>query len=327
MVTTVRIATFNMENLTDGPDERPPLAARIAVMKPQLTRLNADVLCLQEIIGTATPPPDHLVALDTMLAGTQYAGYNRVFTAGSGNTSGHPDQRCVILSRFPITSSDQLKNKLAKAPRYQKVTAQPPAASAENVAWERPILYAKVTLPGGKTLHTITVHLKSKIPTDIAGQKVNRFVWKSAAAWAEGSFISSMKRVGQALEVRILVDQIFDAEPDAFIVVCGDFNADLDDVPLAAIRGDVENNGNKELAGRVLVPCEKTIPEPARYSLFHHGRGEMIDHLLISRPLLAFYRHVEIHNEVLHDESVANADDPQFPESDHAPVVAELALP
>ena len=32
-------------------------------------------------------------------------------------------------------------------------------------------------------------------------------------------------------------------------------------------------------------------------------------------------------NELLHDESIANANDVKFPESDHAPVIAEFAFP
>jgi exonuclease III len=53
----------------------------------------------------------------------------------------------------------------------------------------------------------------------------------------------------------------------------------------------------------------------------------MLDHILASRSLLAFYRNTEIHNELLHDESAAFATDEKFPESDHAPVVAEFVLP
>lgn len=123
------------------------------------------------------------------------------------------------------------------------------------------------------------------------------------------------------------IDTLFDADENALVVVCGDFNTDQDDVPLAAIRGDVENTGNGQLAGRVLIPCERTIPESSRFSLLHQGRGTMLEHLLISRSLLAFYKGTEIHNELLHDESVAFAGDVKFPESDHAPVVAEFEVP
>jgi hypothetical protein len=38
-----------------------------------------------------------------------------------------------------------------------------------------------------------------------------------------------------------------------------------------AIRGDVEDTSNGDLAGRVLVPIEHTIPEPARYTLFNRA--------------------------------------------------------
>ena len=53
----------------------------------------------------------------------------------------------------------------------------------------------------------------------------------------------------------------------------------------------------------------------------------MIDHLLVSRSLLRHYKGSEIHNELLHDESAAFAIDVKYPESDHAPVVAEFELP
>jgi exonuclease III len=69
------------------------------------------------------------------------------------------------------------------------------------------------------------------------------------------------------------------------------------------------------------------VPETSRYSLYHHGKGQMLDHLLASRGLLTFYRGTEIHNELLHDESLAFATDTKFPESDHAPVVAAFDLP
>jgi predicted extracellular nuclease len=131
-----------------------------------------------------------------------------------------------------------------------------------------------------------------------------------------------MKRMSQALEVRRLVDQILDADRDARIVVAGDFNATPDEVPVLAIRGNVEDTGNGELAGRVLVPIENTVPEPARYTLFHQGRPQLLDHMLVTRNLLAHYRGSEIHNELLHDESAAFAIDRKYPESDHAPVVA-----
>ncbi len=324
----LRMATFNLENLDDKPGQKPMLSERIALMRPQLLRLNADILCLQEVNGQEEPgQPRRLLALETLLAGTSYATYQKVSTITEDGAQVYDERNLVILSRFEITEHHQYKHDFAPAPRYRKVTAKPEENEAKEVTWERPILHAKIKLDNNRVLDLINIHLKSKLPTNIEGQKVDNYTWKTPSGWAEGFFLSSMKRVGQALETRMLIDKLFDANEDGLIVVCGDFNADLDEVPVEAIRGDVENTGNDKLAKRVIVPCERTIPEPSRFSLLHHGQGRMIDHLLVSRPLLAHYRGSEIHNELLHDESVAFGTDVKFPESDHAPVIAEFELP
>lgn len=328
MPTPIRIATFNLENLDDKPGEDPTLAQRITVMRPQLVRLRADILCLQEVNGQEQPnQPRQLLALQQLIAGTDYANFNVVSTRTAGGAQVYDVRNLVILSRFPIADHQQIKHDIVPQPVYKKVTSIPPEPAPDPVTWERPIFHARITLPDNSDLHVINLHLKSKIPSNIPGQKINNFTWKSITGWAEGFFLSSMKRVGQALETRAFIDQLFDQDSDARIVVCGDFNADLDAVPVEAIRGDVENTGNGDLAPRTMVPCERTIPESSRFSLYHRGKGNMLDHLIVSRPLVAHYRGSEIHNELLHDESIAFATDVKFPESDHAPVVAEFVLP
>lgn len=327
MEPTLRVATFNLENLDDKPGETPTLAERIAVMRPQLLRVNADILCLQEVNGQEAPgQPRGLLALDRLLEDTPYAAYQRVSTMTTENQV-YDERNLVILSRFAIADRQQYRHKFAQAPRYRKVTAHPEETEAKEITWERPILYARVALDANRSLHVINVHLKSRIPTDVPGQKIDTYTWRTSSGWAEGSFLSSMKRVGQALETRILIDRLFDDDENAMIVVTGDFNADFDEVPVAAIRGYVEDTGNPVLAGRILLPCERTVPEPARFSLLHLGQGRMLDHVLASRPLLTYYQGTEIHNELLHDESIAFATDKKYPESDHAPVVARFDLP
>lgn len=233
----------------------------------------------------------------------------------------------VILSHFGIEEHHQYKHDYTAAPRYQMVTVDPEESEIKDVTWERPLLYAKIRLDDSRVLHVVNLHLKSRIPSNIPGQRVGMGRWKTASGWAEGFFVSSMKRIGQALEVRVLIDRLFDADEEAFVICCGDFNADFDEVPVEAIRGDIENTGNNTLAKRVMVPCERTIPESSRYSLLHRGKGRMIDHLLVSRTLMTYYKNAEIHNEILHDESIAFATDKKYPESDHAPVIADFELP
>jgi len=326
---SLRIATFNLENFDEtDPGERPSLEERIALMRPQIQRLRADVVCFQEVNGQERDgEPRVLAALEALLVGTNLEGAEMVSTRTQAGEVF--DQRnLVVVSTLPIVSSAQIRNELVAAPEYRRLTADPPDTEARVVGIERPIQHVVIDVgeDGMQTelLHVINVHLKSKLPTNIPGQKVDNFTWRTASGWAEGFFLSSLKRMSQALEVRWLVDQILDDDLDASIIVAGDFNAEPNEVPVLAIRGDVESTGNGDLARRVLVPIEQTIPEPSRFTLIYQGQGEMIDHMLVTRNLLATYRGSEIHNEILHDESLAFAVDRKFPESDHAPVVAEF---
>jgi hypothetical protein len=224
------------------------------------------------------------------------------------------DQRNLIVATgLPVLARRQLRNDLVAAPTYLRLTAMPPDTQPIQIGVERPILHVQLDLGDGRSLHVVNVHLKSKIPTPIPGQMIDTYTWRSADAWAKGAFISAMKRMAQALEARRLVDEILDADPAARIVVAGDFNATPDEVPVLAIRGNVEDTGNGDLAARVLAPIEHTIAEPARYTLYHQGKGEMLDHMLVTRNLLAYYRGSEIHNEVLHDESASFATDRKYP--------------
>lgn len=281
---------------------------------------------MQEIHAQGDGGERSLSALDELLEGTPYADFERVATTIQDGSKPYAERNLVILSRFRVASSGQYRHEYAPAPLYRMVTAAEPEEEAAGITWERPILHARIDVAAGAALDILNLHLKSKIPTDIEGQKKDPYTWRSASGWAEGFFVSSMKRVGQALETRMLIDGIFDEDEDALIVCCGDFNADLDEVPVQAVRGNVEDTGNGELAKRVMVPTENSIPESSRYSLFHMGRGEMIDHLLVSRNLLQFHKGSEIHNELLHDESMGFATDEKYPESDHAPVVAEFEV-
>ncbi|MFD7256382.1 endonuclease/exonuclease/phosphatase family protein [Streptomyces sp. NPDC059874] len=328
-MTQIRIATFNLENFDEtAANERPTLGDRIALMRPQITRLRADIACFQEVHGQERPgQPRDLLALKELLAGTNLDGAPLVSTKPAGNAV-FDVRNLVIATHLPVLKHQQLKNDLVAEPRYQRLTAQPPDPGPVPIGIERPILHAQIDIDHaapGRLLHVINVHLKSKIPSDIPGQVISTRkgdIWLTADSWAEGSFLSSMKRMSQALEVRRLIDQILDDDPDARVIVTGDFNAEPEEVPVLAICGNIEDTSNGDLATRVLVPIEHTIPKEARYTLFHHGRGQMIDHMLVTRNLLAHYRGSEIHNEILHDDSIAFATDIKYPESDHAPVVA-----
>jgi endonuclease/exonuclease/phosphatase family metal-dependent hydrolase len=321
-----RIATFNLENLDDDPAVAPSLAERIRALRPQLQRARADIICLQEVHSQGPIGARTLAALDAVLAGTDYASFNRATTQTAGGEL-FDLRNLVTLSRFPIVGVEQIRDSDGPRPRYQMATASPPDLVADLLNWERPMLYTRIDVGGGTIAHVVNLHLKSKLASTIPGQKIDDYTWRTASAWAEGSFISAMKRVGQALQTRLLIDRLFDTLGlDTLIAICGDFNSTSDEVPLQAICGPVDETGNPEHGPRMMIPCENNIPDSSRYSLLHLGRGEMLDHIVVSRPLLRFFRDAEIHNEALPDESGAFRTDVKFPESDHAPVVATFDL-
>jgi len=322
-VTRLRIATFNLENLDTRPGKGPPLAARIAVLRPQLLKLDADILCLQEVNGQKSTRRGSraLAALDALVAGTPYAAFARVVSKGPGGKGPADIQNTVILSRLPVVARDQLWHDLVPPLSYRIATVD---AEIET-RFDRPILHAAVALPNGRRLHVLNLHLKAPLASAISGQKESAFVWKSTAAWAGGFFIAACKRAGQALEARLLVERLFDAEPDALVAVCGDFNAESRETPVRVLLAGEEDTGSRALASRVLVLLECRLPEQRRYTIRHAGRGVVFDRILASRALAAWHKHSEVHNDTLADEVFDAA--PMSPNSFHAPVVAEFTLP
>ena len=324
----LRIATFNMESLDDRMAEG-DFADRVAVLRPQLLRLRADVVCLQEINahGPTKKGPRHLAALDRVLAGTEMETFHRLVSLNRGGVRPSDRHNLVVLSRFPVLGHRQVWHDLVEPPHYRAATPQPRADGPAAVEWDRPLLHARLSLPGGRVLHVVNVHLRAPRAAFLSGQKNERGRWQSVGGWAEGFFLAAVKQAGQALEARLLVDGILDGEPEALVAVCGDFNADDREAPVRTIRGDEEDTGNGHLASRMLVSVERSIAESQRFSVIHHGRKVMLDHILVSRPLLGWYVGAEIHNEALGDELVSPASIWASPESYHAPLVAEFALP
>lgn len=321
----LRIASFNLENLSDSPSQEPASEKRYGILRPQLERLDADVLCLQEIDGQRDGPSVErsLRLLDELLAQTPYRDFHRVSTTRSSGDAPRDRHNLVILSRWPIEVHAQYANTIVQPPHYQFVTADP-QQTREPISWDRPILHAGIRLATGSLLHVVNMHLKAPLASFVQGQKIGPFAWRSVSAWAEGYYVASMKRAGQALEARMLIDRIFDHEADALIAVCGDFNAEEKEVPCRILLGDTDDTGNGQLTNRELIALENTLSEHRRFTVIHAGRKQMLDHILASRPLLAHYQALEVHNEALGDEVVAQALVEKTPESYHAPVIASF---
>ncbi|MFO1152590.1 MAG: endonuclease/exonuclease/phosphatase family protein [Rhodospirillales bacterium] len=342
----VRLASFNVETLGAAPSatsgESVGLDERIALLRPQLIRLDADILCLQEVDGQRCVPPEgeggtsrrrmrELAALDRLLASTAYADFHRLTTLSRSSGLVRDKHNLVILSRWPIVRGEQLFHDLVEAPSWRppRPGQDAPGDQREDaptaITWDRPLLAATITLPEhDRPLHVLNLHLRAPRAAWLVGGKDDARTWRTMAGWAEGFFLAAVKRAGQALEARLLVDRLLDADKEALIAVTGDFNADLHEIPVRTIRGDEEDAGNPRLTLRTLVPLERSLATSRRFSVVHHGRPQMLDHILVSRTLLARYRTFEVHNEALGDELVTATAVRGSPESFHAPIVAEF---
>ena len=328
----MKIATFNVENLDDEKKEHDvPLAVRIPILRDEITRLEADIICFQEVHGqeleghTKDNPKRDVRALKQVLEGTPYEQFHVKSTLMSAGVP-FDVRNLVIVSRYPIIHSDQYVNKFIPAPQYGTSTATSDNRAPRPIKLERPIQHCTVDAGSAGEIHVINLHLKSRISSNIKGQKVDKYTWRTSAGWAEGYFLSSIKRVSQALEARMLLDSLFEDDNLAKIVVCGDFNAEPGEVPVEAIAGRVENTNNPELRNRVLVSAGSTLPSSQSYTHIHHGHGNMLDHIMMSNEMKKYFVGARVLNEGLHDESLPYMYDNKYPESDHAPFIAEFRL-
>jgi endonuclease/exonuclease/phosphatase family metal-dependent hydrolase len=324
---SMRIATFNLESLDLPPKAPVALEERVALLRPQIERLEADILCLQEVNGQYRKGAlfRTLDALDALLAGTRYAGYARAATTGPGGQGVADVHNLVTLSRWPIAQQREIRNGIVRPLSYRMLTALPPEDTETTIGFERPILLCEIEVGPATSLTVLNVHLRAPLATAIPGQKEAPFVWRTVSAWAEGYFLSAWKRSGQALEARMTVDHLLDGDAEKAIVVIGDYNAEDHETPLKILVGAEEDTGNGQLAARSLVVLDRSLAADRRFSTLHHGRPQMLDHILVSRAMLARFRSIEVHNETLADELAGFARTLHASGSYHAPVVAEFS--
>lgn len=316
-----RLATFNIENLDWSPAADAEFTQRLAVLRPMLRDLAADVICLQEVDAQKRPPqaPRRFLALDRLLANSIYEDFHRATSVRPGTSAPADVHNLAILSRWPIVEQRQLFHDIVARWSWTPpaMGAGAPTAPIE-VSFDRPLLYARIALPSGAPLHVVDLHLRAPRAVPVPGSSDAER--RSSRSWAEGQFLAAQKREGQALEARLFVERLFDAQDNPLIAVCGDLNADEHDAPTRLLRGAPEEEAGSP---RALVSLETRIEEAARFTVVHAGRKALLDHILASRALAQRCADVAILNEGLEDEVTAK--DPILG-SLHAPVVASFRL-
>lgn len=323
MLTPFRLATFNLENLDCASVHNRAFERRLGVLKPLLSELAADVLCLQEI--DAQKAADHdgrrFLALDRLFAGGPYETYHRATSVRPGTNAPANIHNLVIASRWPIINQQQVFHDIVA-----KWSWTPPAEGSVSqrsieVTWDRPLLYACIAAPDSAPLHLINLHLRAPRPVPIQGDRTATA--DSSRAFVQGQFLAAQKREGQALEARLFVERLFDADPMARIAVCGDLNSQEHDTPVRILRGARDEDMAAGALSRILVPLTGRVGEARCFSVVHGGRKVLLDHILASPALAVACSSVVILNEGLQDEVTARE---PILGSLHAPVMASFNL-
>jgi endonuclease/exonuclease/phosphatase family metal-dependent hydrolase len=285
-------------------------------LRPILAALDADVLCLQEVNAQHQQGEAQrsVLALKKLMEGSVCAGFHLVHSTRPGGAGPADVHNLAILSRWPITSHGQIHHDLVPAAK------RPPLQGGEALAltFDRPLLHARIDPPGGSPLHLINLHLRAPRAAFMPGGR-EEGRWRSLSHWAEAYYLAGWKRQGQALEARLFVERLFDADSQGRIAVCGDLNAEAHEAPTRILQALPEDMETGAFAARALIPLERRVPEDARFTVRHDGRPVLLDHILASPALAAACREVRILNAGLADEARVSG---PVEGSLHAPVLA-----
>ena len=136
----MRLATFNIESLDLASEAEVPFEARVAVLRPALERIAADILCLQEVNGQHVPgaPERRLVALQRLLQGTRYEAYQRAATSGPSGRGVASVHNLVTLSRFPIRQQREVRHQHVKPLLHGYLTGISKGSEPQPIGFDRP---------------------------------------------------------------------------------------------------------------------------------------------------------------------------------------------
>ncbi|NUM47063.1 MAG: endonuclease/exonuclease/phosphatase family protein [Anaerolineales bacterium] len=342
MTTPFSVMTWNVENLFppgsfSGPTSQQPVTAehfeaKLFFLSNFILGLEVkpDVIALQEIGGKDDTDLQSLIALQSRLEG-EYQ-----FSA----VSKFPDSRHIkvaFLSKLPIKKIKDI-SKFPKGPlmKIRNLKKEP------IIRMARGALKGEVQLPNGMTIRLIAVHLKSKLLTFPGG-----FQPKDEDERAFGAGIALMQRAAEAIAVRNFLNQRMVTEPNTHTIVLGDMN----DEPLAATSqiflgpADADVKTKDKFDGDHLynlvdaIPLKGTATEDFligqdKFTRFHEGRGELIDHILVSKKLLLTGNDFNVKQVKIFTDVIKNQNTTSNPATragsippDHAPVLARFELP
>jgi endonuclease/exonuclease/phosphatase family metal-dependent hydrolase len=176
--------------------------------------------------------------------------------------------------------------------------------------------YVKI-MHGNTPYHLVCIHLKSNFGLpERSVDGVARPI-QSQMDFADGMIRSELFRASQAKSARKVIDELFEADSEARVIVAGDFNTEPSTPIFKIIQG-----GIKDLPD-YLPLTTKAVKEEDRYTVLLGEEKYLADHILVSKVLKPQIESVTIYNKNLPKERNAHPI-PHVIQSDHAPVIVEF---
>ena len=308
------VATFNVLNLAPIPADA---AQTVALARQIVENLESpDLIALQEMQdasgeaddGTTDGAPTFQALIDAILAvGGPLYEFRQIDPVNNAD-GGAPGSNIRVgfifrtdrgLSFIDRPGGDATTpTEVVATPSGPQLTLSPGRVDPQNVAWAEPEGTRK-PLAGefrfrGKHLFVVANHLKSKSGDD---PLFGRF--------QPPKQVTVPQRVAQAEIVNDFADQILAIDPNAYVIVLGDFNDFHFSDALQALKGGVLTN------------LTETIPENDRYTFVFDGNGQTLDHIVVSPRIAArspVYDIVHVNSEFA------------VQASDHEPSVARIEM-
>ena len=332
-MTTFKAMTWNVENLfrpkPDAEEEaKQRYRSKLELLADVIGRLDPDVIALQEVGGEEGEEP--LEDLQEALGGTHPHRALSAFRDGR-------DIQVAFLSKHSVEEREDVVD-FPEGPALDIHDLDEAGNPKPIERMGRGALRVRVTKER-LTVDLITAHLKSKLLTFPGG----RFSPRDEVERAQVAGIALMRRMAEAVTVRIWVNELLGGEERTPLLLLGDLN----DVPEAQTSLIFNGPPGSEIGTRGFNIPDKgdaarlfnlapTIPAADRVSRRHAGRGELIDQILASveffpegddgrRQLPEFVSHIDVadglpsvgENPVEREKAVA---------PDHAPVTASFEL-
>lgn len=304
-----RIASFNVENLLHpgvyytGRDDSAPYDAALFDQKVSwigsiLDEARADLVGFQEVfsyeaIKSAVAASRHLSGA-TIVAPDIEAGENIRPRAAGGMEASGPN--LALASKFPVLSAEAIAD-FPSAVNLTIPLESDGVVQAEaklNVhRFERPILKARVALPGGVNATVLVAHLKSKRPKLLEGENA-----ADPVVQALGRIRSLIVRGMEAVALRAIVVGILDnvdGEVGEPLILFGDLNDDVNSVttttvsgeePARFLRPEVKRRDWDIQLYSVHDLQEALSYRDVSYTHIYNGRHELLDHIFVSQEFV-----------------------------------------